>query len=259
MRFTIHDVGHGFCAHFQHDNGNVMLWDAGHKPLPEIRPSYFLRSQGITVIHYFFVTNYDEDHISDLPSLRDSFEICILTRNKSIDAGQLLRLKLASGPITPAMSSLLSMIDTYTHPVSSPPDFSRIEWTTFSNRFQSDFNDTNNLSLVTFLHSPVIDVVIPGDLETAGWLKLLENARFRQHLQRTKVFIASHHGRESGYCNRVFDYCSPEVVVFSDSRVKHATQEMANTYGRHASGITFNGRVRSVLSTRADGTLYWST
>ena len=27
MRFTIHDVGHGFCSHLVHDNGNVKLWD----------------------------------------------------------------------------------------------------------------------------------------------------------------------------------------------------------------------------------------
>ena len=32
MRFTIHDVGHGSCAHLKHDNGNVMLWDCGVQP-----------------------------------------------------------------------------------------------------------------------------------------------------------------------------------------------------------------------------------
>ncbi len=30
MNFTIHDVGHGFCASLIHQNGNVMLWDCGN-------------------------------------------------------------------------------------------------------------------------------------------------------------------------------------------------------------------------------------
>ena len=112
--------------------------------------------------------------------------------------------------------------------------------------------------MVTFIHGPRFDVVIPGDLEVAGWRKLLENEAFKSHLGRTGIFIASHHGRESGYCPEVFDYCKPEVVVFSDSSIKYATQEMANTYDRHATGTTFNGTPRNVLSTRNDSTFGWN-
>ena len=50
MRFTIHDVGHGFCAHLKHDNDNVMLWDCGHKTDPENRPSKFLPAAGISTV-----------------------------------------------------------------------------------------------------------------------------------------------------------------------------------------------------------------
>lgn len=51
MRFTIHDVGHGFCAHLKHDNGNVILWDCGHKVDPEHRPSQFLPASGIHTVY----------------------------------------------------------------------------------------------------------------------------------------------------------------------------------------------------------------
>ena len=71
-------------------------------------------------------------------------------------------------------------------------------------------------------------------------------------------FVASHHGRESGYCKEVFDYCNPNAVIFSDGPIVHDTQKMADTYGQHAKGIQFNGHCRRVLSTRKDGTLTWS-
>ena len=121
MRFTIHDVGHGFCAHLKHDNGNVMLWDCGHKADPEYRPSRFLPAAGISTVHRMFITNYDEDHISDLPNLRQAVHINVLHRNPSITPAQIRRLKEEGGPISPAMSSLLSMLNTYNQDVSNPP------------------------------------------------------------------------------------------------------------------------------------------
>ena len=111
--------------------------------------------------------------------------------------------------------------------------------------------------MVTFLDCNGLKFIFPGDLENAGWLKLLENVTFQQDLRGVDIFVASHHGRESGYCSDVFDICSPRVAVFSDSNIVHASQDMSNTYGRHCSGIQFNGTPRSVISTRNDGSVWW--
>ena len=100
MEITIHNVGHGLCISLIHENGNVMLWDCGHSDTN--RPSNFLPLKNITHIDYFFVTNYDEDHISDLPNLRDKINIRSLYRNKTISSSQLRQIKLEGGPITPA-------------------------------------------------------------------------------------------------------------------------------------------------------------
>ena len=156
------------------------------------------------------------------------------------------------------MESLLGMINTYTGgPPSPAPEFPRVKFKSFWNRYPSDFRDTNNISVVTFLDCDGLKFVIPGDVEKQGWEKLLEDRSFQEELRSVDVFIASHHGRENGYFRAVFDYCSPNVIVFSDSAIKHATQEMANTYRNHASGITFNGETRYVLSTRNDGSFWW--
>ena len=257
MRLTIHDVGHGSCISLIHENGNVMLWDCGH--IDGNRPSDFLPALGIDTINRFFVTNYDEDHISDLPTLRKKLNIDLLRRNKSISKGQLRALKLQGGPISPAMESMLSMIDNYTDgPPSTLPPFPGVSFKTYFNKYLTDFDDTNNISLVSFINCNGKHFVIPGDLEKLGWEQLLKDESFRESLKKVDVFIASHHGRENGYCSEIFDHCSPEVIIFSDSSIKHATQEMASKYASHASRVRLNGDTRYVLSTRNDGDIYWN-
>jgi beta-lactamase superfamily II metal-dependent hydrolase len=257
MRFHILNVGHGFCAYVVADNGNVIMFDCGHQSDPEFRPSEFLRQRGVSTIHRLFITNYDEDHISDLPEIRRRFHVRILHWNKTITVDQLCQLKLQGGPISAAMESLLDMMSSYTSPVSDEPPFPRVSWVSFYAQFGTDFDDANNISLVTFLQCGSLSVLIPGDLESPGWLHHLRRQRFRELLAKVDVFVASHHGRESGYCKEVFDYCRPSVIVFSDSPIVHGTQETANRYASHARGTQFNGETRYVLSTRSDGDFCW--
>jgi beta-lactamase superfamily II metal-dependent hydrolase len=79
-------------------------------------------------------------------------------------------------------------------------------------------------------------------------------------LGEVDVLVASHHGRESGYCAEVFEYCRPQVVVMSDKAIVHDTQGMTARYRDHVTrynpnGITVrsSGRRRHVLTTRSDG------
>lgn len=256
MKLTVHDVGHGLCVSLVHQNGNVMLWDCGHQD--DKRPSNFLPQSGIFKVDAFFVTNYDEDHISDLPNLKNKLELRSLTRNNSISSSQLERLKLQDGPISPAMATMLNMIEAYTSPVHPPLNFPDVRYCLYYNRYGQAFQDTNNISLVTFLKYKDLKVIIPGDLELKGWKALLEQRSFVDELSGVNIFIASHHGRENGYCEEVFQFCAPRVIIFSDSTIKHATQRMADRYARHASGVQFKGKTRYVLSTRNDGSLCWT-
>lgn len=257
MRFEILNVGHGFCAYLETDNDRLVLFDCGHKAEPEFRPSDYLYNRGHRSVTRLFITNYDEDHISNLPRLKEDLPIKILHRNNSISADQLRKLKLELGPLTPAMSTLLEMIGTYNSEVTDPPLLPNVSWNSYSHGYGSDFDETNNISLVTFLRAGDLNVLIPGDLEEAGWEGHLENASFRQSLEGVDIFVASHHGRESGYYPEVFDYCRPSIIVISDGPKKYATQEMVDKYAQHATGIQFNGEPRRVLTTRKDGSIYW--
>ena len=257
MKLTIHDVGHGSCISLIHENGNVMLWDCGHKK--GSRPSGFLPKMGVSSIDRFFVTNYDEDHISDLPFLRQTICIGLLHRNDSISPSQLSASKLISGPITSAMKSMLQMMDAYSAgPPATPPAFPGVFFNIYCNSYLTDFSDTNNISLVTILNCNGTKFIIPGDIEKEGWKKLLQRQDFCADLADINVFIASHHGRESGYCADLFNYCSPGVFVFSDSAVKYATQETVSKYASHARGVSLNGKNRYILTTRYDGDIFWN-
>lgn len=257
MRFEILNVEHGFCAYAIGDDGGVFLFDCGHGS--SIRPSFYLPAFGITSIRRFFVTNYDEDHISDLLAVRRNLDIEVLTRNASLTAAQIRSLK--TPPISPAMKELLGMIDSFTGGVS-PQQLGPLGLSArvFHNTYPA-FTDTNNLSLLTFLDVGALSFVIPGDLERDGWLCLLENTEVRSSLRRVEIFVASHHGRENGYCKEVFDYCKPSLIVMSDGSIEHETQKMACVYGQHARGQWFNaasGRQwRKVVTTRNDGNIYW--
>lgn len=253
MEIKIFNVEHGFCAYIIADNRNVMLVDCGHNSNTDFRPSDYLIATGCSGIEWFVVSNYDEDHLSDLPQLRHRFPIQSLWRNQSIDADELRGLKLEAGPLRPGITTLLDMVSTFTDDVyiHTAPKLEGVDISFFQNPHPL-FRDTNNLSKVTFLHSRGINIVFPGDLEKPGWKELLKNPSFRNKLEKVNLFVASHHGRESGYCSEVFDYCDPDLVIISDEAIKYETQEV--DYRKHTTGIRWeDGSNKYVLTTRKNG------
>ena len=258
MRFEILNVEHGFCAYAVGSDGGVLLFDCGHGSAN--RPSTYLPARGVTRIRRFFVTNYDEDHISDLLALRQNVHIEVLSRNPSLNSAQIRSLK--TPPLSPAMNELLGMVDAFTGGVTPEQlEPAGLQVWMFYNDYPA-FTDTNNLSLLTFVDVGAVSFVLGGDLERPGWLKLIEEPHIRELLGRVDVLVASHHGRESGYCREVFDYCKPRLIVMSDSSIQYDTQLMASTYGQHASGEMFNTdsgqEFRKVVTTRQDGNIFWN-
>ena len=93
-------------------------------------------------------------------------------------------------------------------------------------------------------------------MEKAGWRALLQNPWFLQHLNAVTVFVASHHGRENGYCEDVLNLCpNIQIVVISDKKKGHQSQETVDRYRRYARGFEYDGAQRHVLTTRSDGNM----
>src|SRR6266704_584688 len=101
--------------------------------------------------------------------------------------------------------------------------------------------------------------VIPATIGVEYSLLLLEMTEFRDWLKRVDIFIASHHGRESGFCEEVFNYCSPKLVIMSDkSEVETSCPDDYRPYvqGLLVTNAAGETRKRFVLTTRTDGAIF---
>lgn len=258
MILNIYDVGHGFCGYVRDSvTGANLLIDCGYNERTGFHPIDDALTYG--PLGGLVIQNFDEDHMDGVPHLIEvaSALPSVLYTNPSLSEQHILAMKTA--PYGDGLLSLLALKRYYNAPLPAGGGPAReLSITQYWNAYPV-FKDTNNLSLVTFVHSPAFSVVFPGDLECEGWRTLLVNPAFRRDLARVKVFVASHHAREGGYCAEVFDYCSPEVVVVSDGPRLFDTQKH-DLYSQHASGIVWSlpgghREVRRVLTTRCDGHL----
>lgn len=264
MHLRIWDVEHGACAMLWHDGvggpGRLAMIDSGCTA--EWRPSEHIKNVlGRNRLDYLFITNADQDHMSDLDGLWDEgVAVSVLHRNKNPDAATLREIKKKDG-ISNDIERFLKIHAEYNVPVTEPFNqyMGGITCRTFGNTYPK-FSDTNNLSQVVFIRFGHFSIVFPGDLAREGWLELLKKSEFREELGKVKVFVASHHGREDGYCEEVFEYCTPEVFVMSDKAIVHDTQGMTQTYRQivkknHIVGVFVETtyKLRHVLTTRRDG------
>jgi beta-lactamase superfamily II metal-dependent hydrolase len=248
------DVDHGACALIRSDTGHSFMIDCGHSTERNWRPSEALPTYGIHSIECLFVSNFDEDHVSDFPNLIKHVYVPILCRNPSVGSNHILRMKQPLGAGDGVRTLTWTMENHYVAPVLNVPDWGGLAFSTYWNTPRSGLTDTNNLSLVTFAHYNDLHLIFPGDLEEAGWRLLLTNLSFCYELSTVNVFVASHHGRRSGYCSDVFQLCRPELVIFSDKQIEFETQRTATLYRQHTRGVLFtDGVTRHVLTTRNNG------
>lgn len=264
MVLRVWDVEHGACAMLHHTlngkAGRLAMIDSGDTS--DWNPSTFIKDyMRRDQLDYLFITNADQDHMSDLQGLWDKgIKVKTLTRNPHPPADELRKIKAAGG-LSKDIERFLNIHATYNSPVTEPFNeyMGGIKKKTFFNKFP-EFTDTNNLSCVVFIEFAGFKILFPGDLEEAGWQALLKRDDFKNELMGVTVLVASHHGRENGYCEDVFDYCQPRVVVMSDKSIVHSTQGMTQTYRQRVidnwpDGVlvaTTNKR-RHVLTTRNDG------
>lgn len=262
----IFDVEHGACAIMASPTGErIAMIDSGHNTTSGWRPSTYIRfSLNRTVLDYLFVTNADQDHLSDLEGLwEQGVDVKVLHRNRSPDANTLRLIKEAQGELTDDIERFLKIHAGYTSPVDVPfnTGMGGVTCATYSNTYP-DFTDTNNLSLVVFVKYGTFKILFPGDMEKDGWEQLLRQPAFVQELANTNVLVASHHGRYNGFCEDIFEYFTPMAIVISDKPIAHSTQEMVPDYRAvvDPNGVIVANQTkrRHVLTTRRDGDIVFT-
>lgn len=257
----IFNVEHGACAILcSPTEERIAMIDCGHNVTTGWQPSTFIRYRlNSTQLDYLFITNADQDHVSDLEGFwQHGVEVKALIRNGSPDAQVLRSMKEANGELTSDMERYLSIHAGYSAAIPVPFDMGMggVTAPTFCNLHPA-FTDTNNLSLAVFIKYGGFKMLFPGDLEDAGWKKLLEHPPFVQELANTDILVASHHGRSNGFCEDIFRHFTPRAAVISDKPIVHDTQETVPDYRDvvNPDGVIVANqtRRRHVLTTRRDG------
>lgn len=257
MRIDVFDVGHGQCAVITAPNGRRMMLDCGdHRAEQRFwTPSLHYFSETIDLLA---LMNLDEDHISDFSGMTKDCTVPWILSNPTIGPREFAVLKKdGMGPGAEAVAAWLARLK---GPIAgAQPDFGAVQIRWYYGFFvHGAVNKTNDLSLAVVVQFGDFKIVFTGDLEVAGWRRLLAMPEFRADLLGTTVFVASHHGRESGCCTELFDLIRPQLVIISDDEHQYDSQDTNAWYRSRCTGAVFASNPlerRYVATTRKDGSM----
>lgn len=231
-------------------------------------PIDFLIKQGLInhdgakyILGNLTITNYDHDHFSGLPQIKEKVYIKTVRLPQNISSQELKEIK---EEVTDALDHLCDLKDTYIYDaIGHNPPYGHFSYSLQQSDFESTEINTNHLSKIVFVEYGGSKICIAGDLLRPSWEKILQKPEVQNHLRNTNVFVSAHHGHDDGYHEDIFSHCiNPECIVISDKDIKYDTQGgMASRYAQHVTtGVNLNGGVppRKVLTTRSDGHLWIS-
>lgn len=253
------DVEHGNCHVLVTPNNHYFMIDAGSTD--NFSPIIHLKNNwGVSQLRWLIITHHDSDHLTDISNI-DEYLPPMTLSSPDITVEKLS--ELYDDEFSTPCEVFLEMKKRYSTP-ALPLSHEGYDWggVQFAN-FCNDINDLdkpniNDISTVTFVKYMAWTLIFPGDLEEQGWLKLMEKESFVEWLGKVDIFVASHHGRESGYCDKVFAVCKPKLTIVSDKELVDTS--VSDKYYKVSKGITVRnpieeGKTRYVLTTRTDGVI----
>jgi len=255
------DVGHGDSVFIKFPSGKTTLIDCGGNP-DVVAASGYLKALGVNELNYLSISHPHVDHIRDIIAVDKNYHPAVLGRNK-IFTKEKIKEENAEVFVThkEIIEKYLEMNNDYNEPVSGDPDKDPTmnEWgngaccVSYSN--DDPDMSLNDLSRVLFIEYRSHTILHAGDLEKKGWLKHLENPYFVKSLKKTSVFIASHHGRENGFCADIFKLFTPKIILVSDGRFGDTSATSRYDDVTEGMNVKLNSKMdfRKVLTTRNDG------
>lgn len=265
LKLIIWDVQHGSAAYLKTPADKHIVIDLGtgektssFSPLMHLKNTYKIQQLDEVII-----THPHTDHIDDIMNFT-ALNPRILVRPKHLSDADIL--KANPGKDMKKTNKYLEINKMYSHPVEGAEDPLKAE-----NNGGASINcfiphecgtsNINNHSVVTVIEYLGVKILIPGDNEVVSWKELLEDLDFRNAIKNTNIFVASHHGRESGYYSELFNYFTPELVIISDGA--YGETSVTDKYTKEAAGWKVYKRSegehtpheRKCLTTRNDGTI----
>lgn len=258
LEITVWDVQHGSATYIKTPNNRHIVVDLGDNGT-EFSPLGTLYARGVRQLDGVIVTHPHRDHMDDIYNLalhtvltfttpRHLTEQAIRAGNRTIDASVVTRYL----EIRNAYSFSVPPANTLTAPVN----FGGVNFQIFSPHLCEDGN-LNNHSLVIVVSYAGLKMVIPGDNEAPSWNELLGDFSFRLAISGADVLLATHHGRDAGWCAELFEAMGkPRLVLISDGRFgdTSATGRYSNqTRGWTVYDAGGTSETRNCVTTRCDG------
>ena len=270
LKIIVWDVQHGNAIYMKTPNGTNIMFDigagiygSGRKFSPLRRLKY---KGGVDCLHYLVISHPHADHISDISNMFDlKLKPEFLCRPKGIAHDDIKRgNRYRHRKIIKRYLELDRTYATSTPKRKTPLNPNNNGGVKIKNFRQTKkgTSNLNNYSIVSVVEYANEKILIPGDIESAGWEVLMGRGDFLSAIEGTTIFVASHHGRKAGFYSEVFDYFTPDVVIVSDGR--YSDTSVTSRYGDYTQGVLVNKRngnptTRLVLTTRNDGPIYIKT
>lgn len=268
MKLIIWNVQHGSAAYLNTPAGKHIVIDLGANTGTGINddfsPLKYLKSIcKVQQIDEVIITHPHTDHIDDIMNF-DLLSPQIILRPKHLSWEDIEKANPSKDQNK--IEKYFEIDQRYYVPVKSlenpkrPENNGGVNIQTFIPS-KCGTTNINNHSVVTVIEYLGVKIIVPGDNEEASWKELLENIEFVEAIKDTNIFVASHHGRESGYYSKLFDYFSPELVIVSDGSSMETS--VTDKYSEIAEGWNVYKRSedekkaykRKCLTTRKDGTI----
>jgi len=274
LQVFVFDVGNGSCAYLADSSGHNMMIDCGRDDKTNYSPALniaqcLLPKTGDCMTSHpltsLVITHPHRDHISDLPTVLQHLRPYQVTFRYISEFSQ----ESIDDPTDPPLAFHREILDrVYIHPVVHQPiwhmRYQIFALTPAEARLADPQRELNNASQVVLVEYAGRRILFGGDMEEAGWIQLLLKEDFRLAISRgVDVFVASHHGHRSGFCDFLYQFMGrPLLHVASLDRGNehlhpaYATPVLSRgfpaNWWHHQHNIYFQ-ESRYLLTTRTDG------
>jgi len=259
-RIWIFDVDHGSCAFVRFPSGNTLMIDCGRRH--DFSPARYIYDSELSQLERdsqhkvdkLVVSHPHDDHIEDIHNVRLLLNPRVLLQQEY----NWPDVKEAQSADYENLREYVSWQDIYNEQATEP------DWGGWSVSYfcvpvevakTLAGSTINNSSYVVVANRGPFKIVLPGDLEVAGWEYLLENPAFRAAINGTRIFVTSHHGHDSGFTPLIYDAMGlPDFNVIS---CHYRDESVCSSYRSEgcASGVQYNNGFRRSFTTRSDHSL----
>jgi beta-lactamase superfamily II metal-dependent hydrolase len=259
------DVQYGSAAYLKTPNGKNIVQDLGigalKTGLATFSPLLFIKNRmNVDQLDEVIITHPHADHIKDIENF-DTLNPKVLYRPKHLTEAEIVAANRTEDRDLVDKYIEISRRYDETVPASDSPLQTENNGGASIQVFQSSgcaHSNINNHSIVTVISYAKSKVILPGDNDEASWQELLGRSSFKQAIEGTDIFIASHHGMESGFCKDLFEYIHPKLVIISNGRFTNS--RCMERYNEVASGWNVHKREGGIvekkcLTTENDGNI----